>query len=69
MHSNQFQRITVPAPLRGPDTNTPLEQSSAQPGQQTPPERMTGLCMNCDNRFTCAFPVPEGGVWHCEEYR
>lgn len=28
-----------------------------------------GLCINCDNRRTCAFPKPEGGVWHCEEYR
>ena len=28
-----------------------------------------GLCGNCDNRRTCAFPKPEGGIWHCEEYR
>ncbi len=31
-------------------------------------ERAQGLCMNCDLRDTCAFPAPEGGVWHCEEY-
>lgn len=28
-----------------------------------------GLCMNCDNVETCTWPTPEGGVWHCEEYR
>jgi len=28
-----------------------------------------GLCKNCENRETCTFPKPEGGVWHCEEYR
>lgn len=27
-----------------------------------------GLCVNCENRETCVFPKPEGGVWHCEEY-
>lgn len=28
----------------------------------------TGLCVNCNHRNTCAFPKPDGGVWHCEEY-
>jgi hypothetical protein len=27
-----------------------------------------GLCINCDHRNECSFPIPEGGVWHCEEY-
>ncbi len=27
-----------------------------------------GLCVNCELRKTCTFPMPEGGVWHCEEY-
>ena len=27
-----------------------------------------GLCVNCELRETCAFPKPDGGVWHCEEY-
>jgi len=27
-----------------------------------------GLCANCDNRETCIYPKPEGGVWRCEEY-
>ncbi len=28
-----------------------------------------GLCGICDDRDTCSFTRPEGGVWHCEEYR
>ena len=28
-----------------------------------------GLCNDCENRQTCVFPRPEGGVWHCEEYQ
>ncbi len=28
-----------------------------------------GLCKNCDHRKACAFPKPEGGVWHCDEYK
>lgn len=28
-----------------------------------------GLCENCENRDECTYPKPEGGVWHCEEYR
>ncbi len=28
-----------------------------------------GLCSICEDRETCTFLKPEGGVWHCEEYR
>jgi len=31
--------------------------------------RDEGLCMNCEDRDTCRTPRPQGGVWHCEEYR
>ena len=27
-----------------------------------------GLCSDCQNREQCAWRIPEGGVWHCEEY-
>ena len=30
---------------------------------------LIGLCSDCENRQTCVFPKPEGGIWHCEEYR
>ena len=27
------------------------------------------LCTICEDKNVCVFPKPEGGVWHCEEYR
>lgn len=30
---------------------------------------LEGLCCNCENRGTCIYQRPEGGVWHCREYR
>jgi len=32
------------------------------------PPRHKGLCATCNNRETCTFPKPEGGIWHCEEF-
>ena len=31
--------------------------------------RFAGLCVNCDQRLVCRYDRPEGGVWHCEDYR
>lgn len=31
--------------------------------------KYNGLCTNCGIRETCTYPKPEGGVWHCEEYK
>lgn len=45
------------------------EPKDAEPNEKDDSERFKGLCMNCDNRFDCLLPRPEGGVWHCEEYR
>jgi len=28
---------------------------------------LKGLCRECTNRFTCSYPKPLGGVWHCDE--
>jgi hypothetical protein len=28
---------------------------------------LKGLCRECTNRFTCCYPRPLGGVWHCDE--
>jgi len=41
---------------------------SSNPGIEEIPGRMKGLCINCDNRVACLFPVVEGGIWHCEVY-
>ncbi len=42
---------------------------SADPSPLGNPGRVHGLCSICEERETCTFPKPEGGVWHCEEYR
>jgi hypothetical protein len=34
-----------------------------------PSDSHLGLCGLCEDRSTCTYPRPEGGVWHCEEYR
>jgi hypothetical protein len=31
--------------------------------------RERGLCGHCENREYCTYPKPEGGVWHCDEYK
>ncbi len=28
-----------------------------------------GICVNCERRHTCSIEKPEGGIWHCEEYK
>ena len=43
-------------------------QTSSIDTEDDDSSKFTGLCSNCDNRITCAFPKPEGGIWHCEEY-
>jgi len=37
--------------------------------QEADPTRYKGLCEDCMYRETCMFMKPEGGVWHCEQYR
>ena len=31
--------------------------------------QFVGLCCDCENRHNCIFPKPDGGIWHCQEYR
>lgn len=50
-----------------PDRKIP--QTPADLGQEKDVLEFKGLCSDCDNRKTCGFPKPEGGIWHCEEYR
>jgi hypothetical protein len=47
-------------------TDTP---ASTGAGDEDDFARHKGLCGNCEERRSCTFPKPEGGVWHCEEYR
>ena len=32
-------------------------------------KEIKGLCSNCESLPTCKFTKPNGGVWHCEEYK
>ncbi len=48
--------------------HSPLSLKSSG-GTEEEQQRFTGLCSNCENRENCSFPKPQGGVWHCEEYR
>lgn|GEM_PF-313533 len=59
------------------DEGKPVEQVEPEKPQSSPQHsreekpagQLKGLCINCEHRGTCTFPKPEGGVWHCEEYR
>jgi hypothetical protein len=57
-----------PPPQNGSDDKAE-EPKDSERNKKGDNERIKGLCMNCDNRFECLLPRPEGGVWHCEEYR
>jgi len=54
----------VPVPATEPARAVPT-----RPAERQSASKRTGLCTNCDNAETCASSKPEGGVWHCEEYR
>ena len=56
----------VPVKTMGHDTLPPVRPQGA--GEESSAKYM-GLCTNCENRGSCIFPKPEGGIWHCEEYR
>jgi len=51
--------VEDPSPLSLKSSDRPEEEQ----------KRFKGLCSNCENRWSCSFAKPEGGVWHCEEYR
>lgn len=68
-HCEEFQFEEVP--LRkveeriGVAANAGADDSSVRTGNS----RYRGLCTDCENHASCVFVKPEGGVWHCEEYR
>lgn len=47
-------------------------RSSAQPralfSNAMDTDGYAGLCPSCENRLSCTYTRPEGGVWHCDEY-
>ena len=46
----------------------PLPAMDSATGEPDAAE-LVGLCSDCENRLSCTFQRPEGGIWHCEEYR
>ena len=46
-----------------------LEELWKRSSEDKPNGEFKGLCSNCEERYTCIYPKPAGGVWHCEEYR
>ena len=35
---------------------------------ETESNRLKGLCKICQNRDVCIIPIPEGGIWHCDNF-
>lgn len=73
-------RATWVGPVHHCEEFDDSERGSKQPVLRAVPQPVTevvesetaalrsGLCVNCAHRESCAFPIVEGGVWHCEEY-
>ena len=52
-----------------PESPKKTSISESAPIEMINSDQYKGLCSNCENRETCLLPKPEGGIWHCEEYR
>lgn len=37
--------------------------------QSRPGPEEKDLCASCRNNEICTYPKPEGGVWHCKDYK
>ena len=53
----------------GKDVSASKRLSTGRRSSRDDSARYKGLCSDCENRKTCMYPKPEGGVWHCEEYQ
>ena len=50
--------------------NASLKHLSKNPLPSEDPFHLyKGLCSQCEERANCIYPKPEGGVWHCDEFR
>jgi len=66
-YCEEFEIESVPAGKIAGAEKPQLMASSVTATEES--ASLIGLCSDCGNRQTCVFPKPEGGVWHCEEYR
>ncbi len=66
----EFEEVTYVSIRVQNQKNISLANASKNPSlREDPLHSYHGLCSNCEERTTCVYPKPEGGVWHCEEYR
>lgn len=66
-YCNEFEiEMTTPGKT-GADSMSQSTESSIPKVEES--STLIGLCRDCENSQTCAFPRPEGGRWHCEEYQ
>jgi hypothetical protein len=66
----EFEEFTYVS-IRAPNQKniSPVNSSKNPSPGEDPLHSYEGLCSNCDERATCVYPKPEGGVWRCDEYR
>ena len=67
LYCEEFEVDTSPSVKTTGKYKSP--ETTSVDAEEDDSSKFTGLCINCDNRKTCAFPKPEGGIWHCEEYQ
>lgn len=61
-YCEEFEIEVAPQTYGRPPTQPYIEKVKESTG-------LVGLCSDCENQNKCSFPKPEGGIWHCEEYR
>lgn len=64
MECEEFEGCVLPPPEAIPLSVSVSERKMAA---EEDSGEFKGLCVSCQNRKTCIYPKPEGGVWHCEE--
>ena len=67
LYCEEFEIDTSPLEKTTEDKKPPF--LAALDPEDKDSEKFIGLCTNCNNRKTCVYPKPEGGIWHCEEYQ
>ena len=70
LQCEEFEGIVYSSDQRNKPKNVlPLNFTTSPLPSGTPSQDYKGLCTTCEERATCTYPKPEGGVWHCEEFR
>jgi len=71
MQCEEFESYQPPPPKPVEEQISLLDtaDSGEALGKGIDSDKFIGLCKTCYQRSSCKFTKPEGGVWHCEEYR